>query len=99
MRIQIAPWDVRSDVVLMNDAPSLMSRGMRWLHGGMNFVWVYRRLPAFIPMSLEYIVILDVGGVLPTYSQMMEEANKTVGTFDLLLNRFRETCGIEINSA
>ena len=52
MRVQIAPWEFRSDVALMTDAPSLLSLGMRCLHGGMNFVWVHRRLPAFIPMSL-----------------------------------------------
>ena len=97
MRVQIAPWDVRSDVVLMNDAPNLLSLGARCLHGGMSFIWLFRRMPAFIPACMKYIVVLDVDGVLPTYPQLMGETSRMVGTFSFGLNRFNKVCGIEIS--
>ena len=65
VRMQMAHWDVPADVVLVDDAPHLASLGARVIHGGHTFVWVNQRMPVIVPAGMNYIVILDLDGVVP----------------------------------
>ena len=99
VRMQIASWDVPTDVVLMKDAPQLMSLGGRCLHAGHSFLWVNQRLPVLFPHGGQYVVIFDLDGVVPIYRPELERNGGIHGTFELAMNAFRDRCGFSINEA
>ena len=96
-RVKLVDWDIEADVVLMEESPNSFSMGGRCMHAGMSFLWIRGKFPAIITSGLEYIVILDLEGVIPIYSQA-HETSARFGTFDLKLNAFREMCGMVIKA-
>ena len=97
VRIQVAPWDRETEALLLSDSPNLMSLGSRCMLKGFTHVWVNRLFPCFLSHGCRYIVILDLEGVLPVWSQDLEEGTEMFGTFEFWNNTFKEQCGIFIN--
>ena len=82
LRMQIAPWDVPCEVVIMQDCPDLVSMGERCMEGGFSYIWVHGKFPCFISPDSTYIIIFDVKNNLPIYSPDFEHSDDMLSAFE-----------------
>ena len=96
-RGKLAFWDVQCDWLAMSDTPRLLSMGERCIFNAFSFCWVRQRYPCYILDEAGLIVIFDVDAMCPIWCPAMETSDKFFGTFEMMLNAFRQQCGIYIN--
>ena len=99
VRLQIAPWDMPTDYVLLDSSPELISMGERTMLAGFTFVWVAGKQPCYISPGGRYIVILEIDELCPVWGPHHETSNEFYGTYELADDFFFERCGISLGTA
>ena len=81
----------------MSKCPDLISAGETIINQGFHHIWLSDRMPTLISPDSSFIIVLDLDGLLPSYSVDSENSPDFLGTYDFYKNIFFDRCGIYIN--
>ena len=97
IRVQVADWHPPIDSFHMENAPPLMSVGLRTMLWGFSFLWLRGKHPCYISAKSRYIIVFETDHHVPLYRPSRQDDDSPFGTFDLWQNHFWDLCGIFVH--
>ena len=65
LRLKVPAFHQKTEAIILDDSPALLSVGRRVRDAGMSFIWLAEAMPCMVTRN-SVIVCLDIDGGLPT---------------------------------